>query len=144
MLISLFEKGEEREGSSSVSKASIFLVLLPALAALSEMLRDRGGRWPWMTGASSQEAHSFSMYSHIQTRYGQIWTSLVAQTVKNLRIYLQCRRHRRWRFDSWVGKIPWRRAWQPLQCSCLENPMDRGACRATAHGVTKSQTQCSN
>ena len=44
MLISLFEKGEVREGPSSVSKASIFLVLLPALAALSEMLRDRGGR----------------------------------------------------------------------------------------------------
>ena len=29
----------------------------------------------------------------------------------------------------------------PLQCSCLENPMDRGAWRATAHEVTKSQTQ---
>ena len=26
----------------------------------------------------------------------------------------------------------------PLQYSCLENPMDRGAWRATAHGVTKS------
>ena len=25
----------------------------------------------------------------------------------------------------------------PLQCSCLENPMDRGAWRATDHGVTK-------
>ena len=37
------------------------------------------------------------------------------------------------------GKIPWRRAWQPLQCSCLENPMDRGAWRATVRGVTKSQ-----
>ena len=24
--------------------------------------------------------------------------------------------------------------------SCLENPMDRGAWRATVHGVTKSQT----
>ena len=23
----------------------------------------------------------------------------------------------------------------PLQCSCLGNPMDRGACRATVHGV---------
>ena len=29
----------------------------------------------------------------------------------------------------------------PLQCSCLENPMDRGAWRATLHGVTKSQTR---
>ena len=28
----------------------------------------------------------------------------------------------------------------PLQCSCLENPMDRGAWRATVHGVTESQT----
>ena len=25
----------------------------------------------------------------------------------------QCGRHKRWRFDPWVGKIPWRRAWQP-------------------------------
>ena len=27
----------------------------------------------------------------------------------------------------------------PLQYSCLENPMDRGAWWATVHGVTKSQ-----
>ena len=25
----------------------------------------------------------------------------------------QCRRHKIYRFDPWVGKIPWRRAWQP-------------------------------
>ena len=25
----------------------------------------------------------------------------------------QCRSHRRPEFDSWVGKIPWMRAWQP-------------------------------
>ena len=25
----------------------------------------------------------------------------------------QCRRHKRHRFDPWIGKIPWRRAWQP-------------------------------
>ena len=29
----------------------------------------------------------------------------------------------------------------PLQYSCLENPMDRGAWRAMVHGVTKSRTQ---
>ena len=28
----------------------------------------------------------------------------------------------------------------PLQCSCLENPMDGEAWEATIHGVTKSQT----
>ena len=26
----------------------------------------------------------------------------------------QCRRHKRHRFSLWVGKIPWRRAWQPI------------------------------
>ena len=25
----------------------------------------------------------------------------------------QCRRHKRYGFDPWVGKIPWRRKWQP-------------------------------
>ena len=25
----------------------------------------------------------------------------------------QCRRYKRLRFDSWVGKNPWRKAWQP-------------------------------
>ena len=32
----------------------------------------------------------------------------------------------------------------PLQYSCLENPMNRGACQATVHGVAKSQTQLSD
>ena len=32
----------------------------------------------------------------------------------------------------------------PLQCSCLENPMDRGAWWATAHGVAKSRTRLSD
>ena len=31
----------------------------------------------------------------------------------------------------------------PLQDSCLENPMDRGAWQATVYGVTKCQTQLS-
>ena len=34
--------------------------------------------------------------------------------------------------------------WQPLQYSCLENAMDRGAWQATVHGVAKSQTQLSD
>ena len=36
--------------------------------------------------------------------------SLVAQWS---RILLQCRRCKRQGFHPWVGKIPWRRAWQP-------------------------------
>ena len=28
----------------------------------------------------------------------------------------------------------------PLQCSCLESPMDRGACWAIVHGIAESDT----
>ena len=36
------------------------------------------------------------------------------------------------------GRSPGGRNGNPLQYSCLENPMDRGAWRATVHGVTES------
>ena len=42
------------------------------------------------------------------------------------------------------GGSPGGRHGNPLQCSCLENPMDRGAWRATTHRVTKSQTRLSD
>ena len=39
------------------------------------------------------------------------------------------------------GRPPGGRNGNPLQYSCLENPMDRGAWRATVQGVAKSQTR---
>ena len=41
------------------------------------------------------------------------------------------------------GRTPGRGNGNPLQYSCLGNPMDRGAQLATVHGVTKSWTQLS-
>ena len=38
------------------------------------------------------------------------------------------------------GRFPGEGNGNPLQYSCLENPMDRGAWQATVHGVAKSQT----
>ena len=38
-------------------------------------------------------------------------------------------------------EIPWRRNGYPLQYSCLQNPMDRGAYWATVHGVAQNQTR---
>ena len=40
----------------------------------------------------------------------KITKALMAQW---LRIRLQCRSLRRHRFNPWVGKMPWRRRWQP-------------------------------
>ena len=43
-----------------------------------------------------------------------------------------------------LGRFPGVGNGNQLQDSCLENPKDRGAWRATFHRVTKSQTQLRN
>ena len=53
----------------------------------------------------------------------------------------QCSRHR---FDSWVRKSLGGGNGNPFQCSCLENPMDRGAWRSIVWGISKSWTWLSN
>ena len=67
------------------------------------------------------------------------WTSQVAQVVKNSPDNAGDKRD--------TGSIPGLERspgegnGNPLQYSCLENPMDRGAWRATVHGVAKSWSQ---
>ena len=63
------------------------------------------------------------------------WTSQVAQWVKNLPALQEM-----WGRFSWVGEVPGEGKGNPLQYSCLENPMDRGAWQATVHQAAKSQT----
>ena len=43
-----------------------------------------------------------------------------------------------------LGRSPGEGNGNPLQYSCLENPMDRGAWRATVHRVAKSRTRLSD
>ena len=38
-----------------------------------------------------------------------VWYPVASQVTR-----LQCRRHKRHRFDPWVRKIPWRRAWKSI------------------------------
>ena len=65
------------------------------------------------------------------------WASLVAQTAKNL----PTMRDSNLGFNPWVGKIPWKRAWQPTPGFLPgESPVDRGAWWATVHVDTKSWT----
>ena len=55
--------------------------------------------------------------------------------VKNPRATAGDVRHR---LESWLRKIPREGNGSPLQYSCLENPMDRGAWQATVYAITKS------
>ena len=63
-----------------------------------------------------------SMGSH---RVGNNWSDLAAATVK----------------FCITSNVPRDGNGTPLQCSCLENPVDRGAWWAAVHGVTRSQTR---
>ena len=62
------------------------------------------------------------------------WASLVAQMVKNLSA---CNARDRGLIPG-LGRFPEGGNGNPLQYSCLENPTDRGACRATVCRVAKS------
>ena len=66
-------------------------------------------------------------------------TSLVAQTVKNLPAMQETQVRSLGQEDSPGGGHG-----NPLQYSCLGNPMDRGAWKVIVHGIPKSQTQLSN
>ena len=60
---------------------------------------------------------------------------LMAQQVKNPPAMLETQETG---FDPCIGTIPWRRKCHPLQDSCLQNPMDRGAWWAAVPGVAES------
>ena len=40
--------------------------------------------------------------------------------------------------DPWFGNTPWSKNSNPLQCSCLEDAINRGIWQVSVHGVTES------
>ena len=53
-----------------------------------------------------------------------------------------CRRHKRCKFDPWVGKTPWRMAWQPTsKYSWLENSCGQRSLAGYSPGDCKSWTR---
>ena len=67
-----------------------------------------------------------------------LWASLMVQWVKNLPAMQETQEMWVWILGS--GRSSGGGKGNPLQYSCLENPMDRGAWWATVQRVTKSQT----
>ena len=76
-----------------------------------------------------------------------VWASLVAHMLNN-----QPAETRRCGLDPWVKKAPREGHGSPLQCSCLEIPMDRGAWRGyrqwglqtVRHNLSTKQQQHAN
>ena len=77
--------------------------------------------------------HALSLGARVSSRAAQL-----AAVAKNLPAM------REMRVRSLGGEDPLEEERQPTECSCLENPTDRGAWRAAVHGVAKSRTRLSN
>ena len=60
-----------------------------------------------------------------------VWASLVAKNVKNLPVMQETG------FDPWVGKIPWRRAWEPTLVFLLGESHGQKSLVGYSPGVTK-------
>ena len=86
--------------------------------------------------------HSSVLAWRIPGTWGAWWAAVYGVTPSRTRlkqlssIYIYKERERKREIGEGSG--------DPLQYSCLENPMDRGAWRATVHGAAKSQTQLSD
>ena len=94
----------------------------------SEVLKDKGFPGSSTGKESSCNTEDPGMISGLGRYPGEgigyplqySWASLMVQTVKNPPVMR----------ETWIQSLgweepPWRRAWQPLQYACLENPMDR-------------------
>ena len=83
-----------------------------------------------------RECQTELLFPGTWSSFSQLWASLVAQTIKNLPANAG---------DAGSipgpGRSPGGGHGNPLQYSCLGNPMERGAWQGTVHGVTKSWTQ---
>jgi len=81
--------------------------------------------------------HKIYHFHHFNEKISLFWAFWVVLVVKNPLVNEGDLR------DSnsipGLGKSPGGGHGNPLQYSCLENPMDRGAWQATVHGVAKSQ-----
>ena len=109
------------------------LTCLSFLPALTLNLRHLPG---WSAQRAATLENTSAAAYKVKPTLGR--ASLVAQTVESTCQY------RRLGFDPWVRKIPGEGYGNPLQYSCLENPMDREAWQSTVHGVAESQTWLSD
>ena len=97
-------------------------------------LYREGKTYHWFVSSCRLREIKMSGTCSLFPPFGDPWPSCLLPS----QIHLQCRRF--W-FDPWVGKIPWRREWQLTPVFYLENPMDRGASWALVHRVTQSRTR---
>ena len=93
---------------------------------------------PEPSDVSNSENVLFLPAQEVTSIYITEWASQVVLVVKNLPVNAGDIKDTG--STPGMGRSPGGRHGNQLQYTCLENPMDRGAWRATVHGVTESWT----
>ena len=97
------QPGHSTEAGSSLSCLCLFSIMRVVIATLP---------WPG-TGITYESLFKMEFPSN-RRNYGPVPSiSGFPGSTSGKEPAYQCRRCRRHGFDPWVGKIPWRRAWQP-------------------------------
>ena len=124
--------GSLRVGHDWATSLSLFTFmhwLEKAMATHSSVLA-------WRIPGTGKPGGLSSMGSH---RVGNDWSDLAAAGGTSGKAPdSQCRTHKRWGFNLWVGKILWRRAWQP---TLVFLPGESHRQRAIVHRVVKCWTR---
>ena len=81
------------------------------------------------------KALDFTWELHLRSEFWLIWLQSRWNGEESTS---QCMRHKRCKFNPWVGKIPWRRKWQPTPVFSPGRILDRGAWWSTVQRVTES------
>ena len=113
--------------------------------ALEKEMATHSSVLAWRIPGTGEPGGLQSMGSH---KVGHDWNDLAVATAAAWCLSLEVKASARNAGDlgsipGW-GRFPWRRKCNPLQYSCLENPMDGGAWWATVYRLAQSRTRLSN
>ena len=104
----------------------------PLQCSWLENPRDRGAWWAAISGVAQSHTHDLAAAAAASKKWHFPGGLVVKDLCANAGDAGEVSLAPRW------GSSPGGRNSYPLQYSCWENPMDRGACQTTVCGVTKS------
>ena len=139
--IRLQSMGSLRVGHDWATSLSLFTFMhwgrkwQPTPVFLPGESQGRGAWWAAISGVTQNRTRLKQLSSNSSVLLG------FPGGANGRELACQFRRQRRHQFDPWSGNSPGGGHGNPLQDSCLENPMDRRAWQPVLHGVTKSQTR---